>query len=84
VTKYAFEMIDIFNPTRLESEFEGMEMQLFGHSPDSANEWDFYPEESQGERKGVVLFGFTGSCEFGLLIRWGRSTGLEPCLHRFV
>lgn len=56
-------MLDIFNPTRLQEEFEGMEMQLFGHSPDSANEWDFYPGEWEEKVFGARMFGFTGSCE---------------------
>jgi hypothetical protein len=62
VTKYGFEMLELFNPDRLAHEFPGMEPQLFGHSPDSANEWDFWPV-SWGEKKtDVKMFGFTGSC----------------------
>lgn len=63
VTKYAFEMLDIFNPERLKKEHPEMSMHLFGHSPDSANQWDFYPGEWSERKHDAQMFGFTGSCE---------------------
>lgn len=57
-------MLDIFNPERLDKDFNGMEMQLFGHSPDSANEWDFFPVEWEEREFDARMFGFTGSCKY--------------------
>ena len=63
VTKYAFEMLDIFSPTNLREKFPSMDMHLFGHSPDSANQWDFYPGKWAERTHDAQMFGFTGSCE---------------------
>lgn len=61
VTKYAFEMLEIFNPERLKQHYPDMDMHLFGHSPDSANEWDFFPIPWEQRQYDARVFGFTGS-----------------------
>lgn len=63
VTKYAFEMLEIFNPDRLEHSFPALDQQLLAHSPDSANSWDFWPIPWQERTTDVKMFGFTGSCK---------------------
>jgi hypothetical protein len=63
VTKYAFEMLDVYNPERLKASYPDMSMHLFGHSPDSANQWDFFPGKWSERKHDAQMFGFTGSCE---------------------
>lgn len=60
VTKYAFELPELFNLANVRKVYPNFEMGLFGHSPDTANEWDFYPLP-WGERTAkAVIFGFDG------------------------
>ncbi|GHJ89456.1 hypothetical protein NliqN6_5858 [Naganishia liquefaciens] len=61
VTKYGFEMLELFNRDRLAHAFPDAEAQLFGHSPDSANPWDFWPIPWAERTTPVKMFGFTGS-----------------------
>lgn len=63
VTKYGFEMLELFNPDRLKHSYPSLDPQLFGHSPDSANPWDFWPIPWGEKNTPVKMFGFTGSCE---------------------
>ncbi len=63
VTKYQFEMLDVFSPQVLAREFPRLRMPLFGYSADSANEFDFYPIDWGAKVENAVAFGFTGSCE---------------------
>ncbi|KAJ9107158.1 hypothetical protein QFC19_002818 [Naganishia cerealis] len=63
VIKYAFEMLELFNEDRLAHMYPGLDRQLFGHSPDSANPWDFWPVEWSKRTSNVKMFGFTGSCK---------------------
>ncbi len=61
VTKYAFELPELFNLANVRKVYPQFEMGLFGHSPDTGNEWDFYPLP-WGERTAqAVIFGFDGS-----------------------
>ncbi|EJU06056.1 hypothetical protein DACRYDRAFT_73322 [Dacryopinax primogenitus] len=60
VSKYAFEMLEVFKWDRLRRLYPGMQMQLFGHSPDSANEWDFYPLDWAKKKNDAVVFGHDG------------------------
>ncbi|KAJ9112668.1 hypothetical protein QFC22_006170 [Naganishia vaughanmartiniae] len=61
VTKYAFEMLELFNENRLAHMYPNLERQLFGHSVDSANPWDFWPVEWSEKTSNAKMFGFTGS-----------------------
>ncbi|CDZ97942.1 hypothetical protein [Phaffia rhodozyma] len=62
VVKYPHELMDMLHPERINKRFPGMQMHLFGHSPDSANRWDFYPVEKWEDKKvDVQGFGFDGS-----------------------
>lgn len=61
VTKYAFEMLDIFSWDRVHQMFPNFEMGLFGHSMDSANEWDFWPLKWEDRKFDARVFGFDGS-----------------------
>lgn len=61
VTKYAFEVPELFEPGRMSQRFSGLEMQLYGHSPDSANPWDFWPIAWKDKVADARVFGFDGS-----------------------
>lgn len=57
VSKYAFELIEMFDYPRLRDLYPGFPMQLFAHSPDVANEWQFYPKKWSRRRAEAMLFG---------------------------
>ncbi|KAJ9095307.1 hypothetical protein QFC21_005673 [Naganishia friedmannii] len=61
VTKYGFEMLELFNEDRLAHTYPNLDRQLFGHSIDSANPWDFWPVEWSSRASKAKMFGFTGS-----------------------
>lgn len=61
LSKYAFELPELFNYENVRTLYPGFEMGLFGHSPDTGNAWDFYPLP-WGERTAkAVVFGYDGS-----------------------
>lgn len=64
VSKYAFELLELFDYHKLEKLYPGLDMQLYGHSPDSANPWDFYPIPWEAKTKDAQMFGFDGSCKW--------------------
>lgn len=60
VSKYAFELEEVFNVDNVRQHYPSFHLGVFGHSPDTANEWDFWPVPwSQRHRKAAV-FGFDG------------------------
>ncbi|CDZ97915.1 hypothetical protein [Phaffia rhodozyma] len=71
LSRYAFELTEVFTHQRISKLFPGHTMHLFGHSPDAAkyallstatHEWEFYPFNSWKQKsKNAVLFGFGGS-----------------------
>lgn len=38
-------------------------MGMFGHSPDTGNEWDFWPVTWSEKASEARIFGFDGSCK---------------------
>ena len=45
---------------RLADRYPSMQMQLFTHSPDAANPWDYFPLPDWSQKTaGAVLFGAT-------------------------
>lgn len=60
VTKYAFELPEIFEFDQIRDRFPSFNMGLFGHSPDTANEWDFYPVRWAEKTAKAAIFGFDG------------------------
>ncbi|BEI83334.1 hypothetical protein CcaverHIS002_0312020 [Cutaneotrichosporon cavernicola] len=60
VTKYGFELPELFNLANVRKVYPSFEMGLFGHSPDTANEWDFYPLPWSERTAQAVIFGFDG------------------------
>lgn len=61
VSKYAFEIPELFDHQRTSQRFPGLDMQLFAHSPDSANPWDFWPLAWEDKVADARVFGFDGS-----------------------
>lgn len=61
VTKYGFELPELFGLAGVRKVYPGFEMGLFGHSPDTGNEWDFYPLPWSERTAQAVIFGFDGS-----------------------
>lgn len=61
LTKYAFELEEIFNYENVRKHYPDFTMGLFGHSPDTGNEWDFYPAPWAGKRNKAMIFGYDGS-----------------------
>ena len=77
LSKYAFELRELFSHDKLSSRFPGFTMGLFGHSPDTVrvssvfrlslngeqgNEWDFWPVPWDNKTADATMFGFDGSC----------------------
>lgn len=60
VTKYAFELNEIFNYDNIRTKFPDFQMHLFGHSPDTGNPWDFYPLPWSEKTREAAVFGFDG------------------------
>ena len=45
---------------RLSDRYSSLQMQLFTHSPDAANPWDYFPLPDWSQKiAGAVLFGAT-------------------------
>lgn len=63
LSKYAFELPEIFDHTYVKDRFPAWEMGIFGHSPDTANEWDFYPGKWADKTSDATMFGYDGSCK---------------------
>ncbi|KAK4686530.1 hypothetical protein P7C73_g3598, partial [Tremellales sp. Uapishka_1] len=61
LSKYAFELQEIFSYDRLMEKFPNYKMQMFGHSPDTGNEWDFYPLPWSQKTTDASTFGFDGA-----------------------
>lgn len=62
VSRYAFELTEVFTHERITRKYPDHKMHLFAHSPDAANAWDFYPHSSWRQKKqDAVLFGYEGS-----------------------
>ncbi|ORX35459.1 hypothetical protein BD324DRAFT_632928 [Kockovaella imperatae] len=61
LSKYAFEIAEIFDHVKVKERYPGYEMGIFGHSPDSGNEWDFYPMPWSEKQANVTVFGYQGS-----------------------
>ncbi|KAL1413682.1 hypothetical protein Q8F55_001461 [Vanrija albida] len=61
LTKYAFELEEIFNYDNVRKHYPNFTMGLFGHSPDTGNEWDFYPTAWAAKRNKAMIFGYDGS-----------------------
>lgn len=79
LSKYAFELNEIFAPETVQK-FPAWEMGLFGHSPDTGNEWDFYP--STNKTANATMFGFDGSCMCFGIGRRSRSLSHSHDDHR--
>lgn len=57
-SKYAFELVEQMSYRRFSERFPGSPMQLLVHSPDAANEWDYFPLPAwTSKTDGAVLFG---------------------------
>jgi hypothetical protein len=67
LSKYAFELNEIFSHDKLVERFPQHEFGLFGHSPDTGNEWDFYPTVWANKTADATMFGFDGSCKSSLV-----------------
>nr|XP_019009410.1 uncharacterized protein I206_06059 [Kwoniella pini CBS 10737]OCF48191.1 hypothetical protein I206_06059 [Kwoniella pini CBS 10737] len=61
VSKYAFELLELFDYDKVKAKYPGWEMGLFGHSPDTGNEWDFYPVPWNEKTAKAKVFGYDGS-----------------------
>lgn len=58
VTKYAFELEELFGWDNVRKHYPDFHMGLFGHSPDTGNEWDFYPLPWSEKTAKASVFGF--------------------------
>ena len=63
LSKYAFELPELFRYEDIKKVHPKFEMGIFGHSPDTANEWDFYPIPWTDRSVSVRLFGYDGPRE---------------------
>ncbi|WVQ79250.1 hypothetical protein IAT38_001346 [Cryptococcus sp. DSM 104549] len=61
LSKYAFELPELFAYNKVKERYPEWEMGLFGHSPDTGNEWDFWPVPWSEKTGDVRIFGFDGS-----------------------
>ncbi|WWD20263.1 hypothetical protein CI109_104739 [Kwoniella shandongensis] len=61
LSKYAFELLELFSYDKVKAKYPRWEMGLFGHSPDTGNEWDFYPVPWANKTADAKIFGFDGS-----------------------
>ncbi|WVQ95996.1 hypothetical protein IAU59_003096 [Kwoniella sp. CBS 9459] len=61
VSKYAFELLELFEYEKVKAKYPEWEMGLFGHSPDTGNEWDFYPVPWSQKTADAKVFGYDGS-----------------------
>ncbi|WWD04530.1 hypothetical protein V865_002600 [Kwoniella europaea PYCC6329] len=61
VSKYAFELLELFEYEKVKTKYPDWEMGLFGHSPDTGNEWDFYPIPWNDKTAKARVFGYDGS-----------------------
>jgi hypothetical protein len=60
VSKYAFELEEVFNVDNVKKHYPDFHLGLFAHSPDTANEWDFFPIDWRDKESKAVVFGFDG------------------------
>jgi hypothetical protein len=63
LSKYAFELPEVFDYDIVREKFPGYTMGMFGHSPDTGNEWDFWPVPWSEKKSDATMFGYDGSCE---------------------
>lgn len=63
LSKYAFELPEIFDHKAVKDKFPTWSMGMFGHSPDTANEWDFWPVKWSEKKSTATMFGYDGSCK---------------------
>ncbi|WWC65775.1 uncharacterized protein I303_108397 [Kwoniella dejecticola CBS 10117] len=61
VSKYAFELLELFEYDKVKAKYPDWQMGLFGHSPDTGNEWDFYPVPWNEKTAKAKVFGYDGS-----------------------
>ncbi|WVR08129.1 hypothetical protein IAU60_005175 [Kwoniella sp. DSM 27419] len=61
VSKYAFELLELFHYDKVKERYPDWQMGMFGHSPDTANEWDFYPVAWSNKTADAKVFGYDGS-----------------------
>ncbi|WVQ75041.1 hypothetical protein IAR50_004650 [Cryptococcus sp. DSM 104548] len=61
LSKYAFELPELFEYSKVKAKYPDWEMGLFGHSPDTANEWDFWPVRWNDKKADANIFGYDGS-----------------------
>ncbi|ODN78592.1 hypothetical protein L202_04199 [Cryptococcus amylolentus CBS 6039] len=61
LSKYAFELPELFEYSKVKAKYPDWEMGLFGHSPDTANEWDFWPVKWNEKKADAKIFGYDGS-----------------------
>ncbi|ORY34796.1 hypothetical protein BCR39DRAFT_461978 [Naematelia encephala] len=61
LSKYAFELQEIFAYDNVKRRFPSWEMGIFGHSPDTGNEWDYWPVSWAKKTAQASVFGFDGS-----------------------
>ncbi|OWZ54426.1 hypothetical protein C349_03544 [Cryptococcus neoformans var. grubii Br795] len=61
LSKYAFELLELFDYDKVKAKYPDWEMGLFGHSPDTGNEWDFWPVTWSEKTSDATIFGFDGS-----------------------
>lgn len=63
LSKYAFELLELFDYNKIKAKYPDWEMGMFGHSPDTGNEWDFWPVTWSKKTSEARIFGFDGSCK---------------------
>ncbi|ADV22474.1 Hypothetical Protein CGB_E3050W [Cryptococcus gattii WM276] len=61
LSKYAFELLELFDYNKVKAKYPDWEMGMFGHSPDTGNEWDFWPVTWSKKTSEARIFGFDGS-----------------------
>nr|XP_019043618.1 hypothetical protein I302_08198 [Kwoniella bestiolae CBS 10118]OCF22548.1 hypothetical protein I302_08198 [Kwoniella bestiolae CBS 10118] len=61
VSKYAFELLELFEYDKVKAKYPDWQMGMFGHSPDTGNEWDFYPIPWNEKTAKAKVFGYDGS-----------------------
>ncbi|WRT69629.1 uncharacterized protein IL334_006618 [Kwoniella shivajii] len=61
VSKYAFELLELFEHDKVKAKYPDWQMGMFGHSPDTGNEWDFYPVRWADKTAHAKVFGYDGS-----------------------
>ncbi|KAK8849636.1 hypothetical protein IAR55_004971 [Kwoniella newhampshirensis] len=61
LSKYAFELLELFDYDKVKAKYPNWNIGMFGHSPDTGNEWDFYPVPWANKTADAKTFGYDGS-----------------------